>query len=59
MRQRANHRILPRILRRYGQGRNFQIVFICSDMWEPYLKLIRENCSRLCISSTAFTSSPI
>ena len=23
-----------------------KIVFICSDMWEPYLKLIRENCSR-------------
>ena len=22
-----------------------QIVFVCSDMWEPYLKLIREKCS--------------
>jgi transposase len=22
-----------------------QIVFVCSDMWEPYLRLIRENCS--------------
>ena len=22
-----------------------QIAFICSDMWEPYLKLIREKCS--------------
>src|SRR5437867_3903173 len=22
-----------------------KIVFICSDMWEPYLKLIREKCS--------------
>ena len=22
-----------------------KIAFICSDMWEPYLKLIRENCS--------------
>jgi transposase len=22
-----------------------RIVFICSDMWEPYLKVIRENCS--------------
>ena len=22
-----------------------KIVFVCSDMWEPYLKLIRENCS--------------
>jgi transposase len=23
-----------------------EIVFICSDMWEPYLKLIREKCSQ-------------
>jgi len=22
-----------------------KIVFVCSDMWEPYLKLIRQNCS--------------
>src|SRR3981081_2700199 len=22
-----------------------KIVFVCSDMWEPYLKLILENCS--------------
>jgi transposase len=22
-----------------------KIVFICSDMWEPYLKAIRESCS--------------
>ena len=22
-----------------------KIVFVCSDMWEPYLKLIREHCS--------------
>src|SRR5260370_42198934 len=22
-----------------------KIVFICSDMWEPYLKVIREKCS--------------
>jgi len=22
-----------------------RIVFVCSDVWEPYLKLIRENCS--------------
>jgi len=22
-----------------------KIVFVCSDMWEPYLKLIRRNCS--------------
>jgi transposase len=36
-----------------------QIVFICSDMWETYLKVIRENCSDACTSSTASTSSPI
>src|SRR5260370_19464582 len=23
-----------------------KIAFVCSDMWEPYLKLIRENCSQ-------------
>ena len=22
-----------------------RIVFVCSDMWEPYLKVIREKCS--------------
>ena len=22
-----------------------KIVFVCSDMWEPYLKVIRDNCS--------------
>ena len=22
-----------------------RIAFVCSDMWEPYLKLIRERCS--------------
>jgi len=36
-----------------------KIVFVCSDMWEPYLKLIRETAPRRCISSPAFTSSPI
>jgi transposase len=24
-----------------------KIVFICSDIWEPYLKLIREECSEV------------
>lgn len=28
-----------------GQEVISKISFICSDMWEPYLKLIRENCS--------------
>ena len=30
-----------------GQDVICMIVFICSDMWEPYLKLIREKCSAL------------
>jgi transposase len=28
-----------------GEGIISKIVFICSDMWEPYLKVIREKCS--------------
>ena len=28
-----------------GEEITSRIVFICSDMWEPYLKVIRENCS--------------
>ena len=28
-----------------GQEVISQICFVCSDMWEPYLKLIREKCS--------------
>jgi transposase len=28
-----------------GQQVISKIAFVCSDMWEPYLKLIRENCS--------------
>ncbi len=28
-----------------GEQLTSQIVFVCSDMWEPYLKLIREKCS--------------
>jgi transposase len=36
-----------------------RIVFVCSDMWEPYLKVIRErNAPRRCISLTASTSWP-
>jgi hypothetical protein len=26
-------------------GFSSKIVFVCSDMWEPYLKVIREKCS--------------
>jgi len=28
-----------------GEGLTSKIVFICSDMWEPYLKLVREKCA--------------
>jgi transposase len=28
-----------------GEALTSNIVFVCSDMWEPYLKLIREKCS--------------
>src|SRR5579863_3456282 len=29
-----------------GEEVTSKIVFVCSDMWEPYLKLIREKCSQ-------------
>ena len=41
-----------------GEEVTSKIVFICSDMWEPYLKVIREKCSGACISSTVFTLWP-
>jgi transposase len=28
-----------------GEDITSKIMFICSDIWEPYLKVIRENCS--------------
>jgi transposase len=28
-----------------GEELTSKIVFVCSDMWEPYLKVIREKCS--------------
>jgi transposase len=28
-----------------GDGLASKIVFVCSDMWQPYLKVIREKCS--------------
>jgi len=28
-----------------GQEIASKIVFVCSDMWEPYLKVIRQNCT--------------
>jgi len=33
-----------------------KIVFVCSDMWEPYLKVVRENAPRRFTSSIVFTS---
>jgi len=30
-----------------GEEVTSKIVFVCSDMWEPYLKLIREKCSQV------------
>jgi transposase len=30
-----------------GEEITSKIVFICSDMWEPYLKVIREKCSEV------------
>jgi transposase len=29
-----------------GEELTSKIVFVCSDMWEPYLKVIREKCSQ-------------
>ena len=29
-----------------GPERSAQIQFVCSDMWKPYLKVIREKCSQ-------------
>ena len=29
-----------------GEETTSKIVFVCSDMWEPYLKVIREKCSQ-------------
>jgi len=42
-----------------GEAVISKIVFICSDMWEPYLKVIREKCSEaLHILDRFHTSSP-
>ena len=35
-----------------------KILFVCSDMWQPYLKVIRQKCSVRCTSSTVSISSP-
>ena len=31
---------------RIGPGLSSQIEFVCSDMWKPYLRVIREKCSQ-------------
>ena len=31
-----------------------KIAFVCSDMWEPYLKVIREKCSEALWTGPAF-----
>jgi transposase len=33
-------------------------VFVCSDMWEPYLKVIREKCSEALHILDRFHSCP-
>jgi len=42
---RKNHRILSGFFTVIGDELASKIVFVCSDMWEPYLKVIREKCS--------------
>ena len=32
-----------------------KIEFVCSDMWQPYLTIIRQHCSRACTSSIGST----
>ncbi len=29
-----------------GESLSAQIEFVCSDMWQPYLRVIREKCSQ-------------
>ena len=41
-----------------GHDGTSKIAFVCSDMWEPYLRVIREKCSQDLIFWIAFTSSP-
>ena len=40
---RKNHRILPGIFTVIGDELASKIVFVCSDMWEPYLKVNGEE----------------
>ena len=39
-----------------GDELALKIVFVCSDMWEPYLKVIREKCSQALHILDRFTS---
>ena len=44
-RQGTDHRILPGLLHRDRGEVAAKIAFVCSDMWKPYLEVIREKCS--------------
>src|ERR1019366_7909342 len=55
-REGKNHRIFQGVFTVIGEEITSKIVFVCSDMWEPYLKVIRKNAPRLCTSSTGSTS---
>jgi len=35
-----------------------KIEFVCSDMWKPYLRVIRERCGNALNILDRFTSSP-
>ena len=35
---------LLRFFRDFGKGRAAKLEFVCSDMWKPYLKVIKKKC---------------
>jgi len=43
-RQGTHPRILPRFFTVIGEQLAAQIEFVCSDMWPPYLDVIRQKC---------------
>lgn len=42
---RTYHRVFQGFFTTLGEELTSKIVFVCSDMWEPYRRLIREKCS--------------
>jgi len=44
--QGTHHRILPGFFTIIREQLAAQIDFVCSDMWQPYLDVIRQKCSR-------------